>query len=189
MISIPTQENLRSSIEDIESATERGVGVGNEITITTRPSSTSITDDQARILTVPSSTSSLSTSKSTLLRILNKCSSFFVISDMAVGYLVLILVNVTARGSIAIYETMSPRIADLIYNMSTLQLGIIISTLGCIGTLQLVFFKFLWSSTQLNDIQLMSIGVATMAIASYIIFDYEYELVSVVFYIFSISLS
>ena len=185
MILYPAEENLRSSIEDIESISERRGG--GEIVIITKPSSTSITDDQAKFLTVPSSTSSLSTSNSTLLRILNKCSSFFVISDMAVGYLVLILVNVTARGSIAIYETMSPRIADLIYNMSTLQLGIIISTLGFIGTLQLVFFKFLWSSTQLNDIQLMSIGVATMAIASYIIFDYEYELVSVVFYIFSIS--
>lgn len=176
---VSTQEKTLQSADDIENA------ISDQLT---RLSSTSISDDQAPILTVPSSSESFTINDTIISKICNnlnniwnsiieKCS--FNISNMTIGYLVLIIVNVTARGSIAVYETMTPQIADTVYNMSTVHLGMIISILGCVGTLQLVFFKFLWTPTHLNDIQLMSIGVTIMAIASYVIFDYEYELVSI----------
>jgi MFS family permease len=94
-------------------------------------------------------------------------------TDLTVAYLVIILANVMARGGIAIYETMTPNLADTLYGLSSIRLGMIISTLGCIGTLQLVFFRFLWVPTGLNDLQLSSLGLIIMAAASYFIADYE----------------
>ena len=70
-------------------------------------------------------------------------------TDLTVAYLVIILTNVMARGGIAIYETMTPNLADTLYNLSSVRLGMIISTLGCIGTLQLVFFRYIWVPTGL----------------------------------------
>jgi MFS transporter, ceroid-lipofuscinosis neuronal protein 7 len=94
-------------------------------------------------------------------------------TDLTVAYLVIILTNVMARGGIAIYETMTPNMADSLYNLSSVRLGMIISTLGCVGTLQLIFFRFIWVPTGLNDLQLSSLGLIVMAIASYLIYDYD----------------
>jgi MFS transporter, ceroid-lipofuscinosis neuronal protein 7 len=94
-------------------------------------------------------------------------------TDLTVAYLVIILTNVMARGGIAIYETMTPNLADTLYNLSSVRLGMIISTLGCIGTLQLVFFRYIWVPTGLNDLQLSSLGLIVMAIASYLVYDYD----------------
>jgi MFS family permease len=94
-------------------------------------------------------------------------------TDLAIAYVVIILANVMARGGIAIYETMTPNLADTLYGLSSIRLGMIISTLGCVGTLQLVFFRYIWVPTGLNDLQLSSLGLIVMAIASYFVADYE----------------
>jgi hypothetical protein len=99
------------------------------------------------------------------------------LTDLTVAYLVIILVNVVARGGIAIYETMTPNMADSLYSLSLFHLGMIISSMGAIGTLQLVFFRFIWLPTGLNDLQLSTLGLVIMALASFVIFDYELELV------------
>jgi MFS family permease len=104
-------------------------------------------------------------------------SSAMDLTDLTVAYLVIILVNVVARGGIAIYETMTPNMADSLYSLSLFHLGMIISSMGVIGTLQLVFFRFIWLPTGLNDLQLSTLGLVIMALASFVIFDYELELV------------
>jgi ceroid-lipofuscinosis MFS transporter 7 len=103
---------------------------------------------------------------------------FYELSDSTIAYLILILCNIIARGSIAVYETMTPKLAESLYSMPVTQLGVIISTMGAVGTCQLVFFKKIWTPTGLNDIHLTTIGLFVMAISSYIIFDYEAEMVS-----------
>jgi MFS family permease len=110
-------------------------------------------------------------------RYFEKLSFNLVLTDLTVAYLVIILVNVVARGGIAIYETLTPNMSDSMYGLSLFNLGIIVSCMGTIGTLQLIFFRYIWIPTGLNDLQLSTLGLVIMAIASFVIFDYEYELV------------
>ena len=61
-------------------------------------------------------------------------------------YYILILNNITTRGTIVIYETQVSRILLDDYHLSIIDLGIIISISGLVGTIQLIDFKELYTN-------------------------------------------
>ena len=60
-------------------------------------------------------------------------------------YSVLMLSNFSTRGLIAIYETQGTRVFLDEYHLTSLQLGILVSSSGLLGTLMLLLYKQLWT--------------------------------------------
>jgi MFS family permease len=86
-------------------------------------------------------------------------------------YLLMIMLNFTTRGGIAVYETqISATLLDT-YNLSELQLGFLVSMAGLIGTVQLLFFKQFWSS-RFTDFQLMVGGVVATWAAEFMVINF-----------------
>lgn len=90
--------------------------------------------------------------------------------------LALMLVNIVARGAIAIYETTVAALAHDNYGISIFEIGLIVSVVGSVGTLQLVFFKKLYS--RFTDMQLMMGSLGVMSIAQLFMWDFEQDTVS-----------
>ena len=55
------------------------------------------------------------------------------------------LLNVTTKGSIAVYETLGAQIGLIDYNMSTVVLGALVSGSGAVGFCQLLLFPRFWT--------------------------------------------
>jgi ceroid-lipofuscinosis MFS transporter 7 len=92
--------------------------------------------------------------------------------------IIFIFLNITTKGSIAVYETLVSRIAYIDYHISPLVLGCIISTSGAVGTLILLKFKFV--TTYLgDDYDVMKFGIGLMILAQFIICSYSGILASV----------
>lgn len=86
-------------------------------------------------------------------------------------FLLMILLNFTTRGGIAVYETqISATLLDT-YNLSELQLGFLVSMAGLIGTVQLLFFKQFWTN-RFTDYQLMVGGVMMTWAAQFLVINF-----------------
>jgi hypothetical protein len=55
------------------------------------------------------------------------------------------LLNISTKGSIAVYETLAAQIGLIDYQMSSLALGAMISGAGFVGFCQLLLFKHVWT--------------------------------------------
>ena len=84
----------------------------------------------------------------------------------------MILLNVTSKGSIAVFETLGSQILQYDYGLSVFFIGIIISIGGTIGTIQLLLFKSFYTK-YFNDIELMLTGLFIMIISILILLSYE----------------
>lgn len=84
---------------------------------------------------------------------------------------VLILLNITTKGSIAVYETMASQTAILDYQMSSFAVGSLITGCGIAGFLQLLFFKYIYTR-RWNDLQLSLGGVLVMTFAQMVFYSY-----------------
>jgi len=82
------------------------------------------------------------------------------------------MLNVTTKGSISVYESLSSQIATTDYNLSTIIVGTLITSSGIIGFIQLLLFKQIYTS-RFSDIALMVGGLFLMTIAQLIIFPYD----------------
>jgi MFS family permease len=170
MASIDSAAGSASSSDIEEGKTlQMGRTISTQKLIVDSSSSSSFTAEGA--LSVPPSTTA------TVLGVGEKMCCFISMSDTTAVYIALIAINVIARGSIAVYETLSSQVSNDLYGMSTVTLGMIISSAGIAGTLQLIFFKAIWGKSGLSDTHMMFIGTIVMAAASLVIFDYEHELV------------
>ena len=83
-----------------------------------------------------------------------------------------LLLNVTMKGSIAVYETLGAQIAIEDYGMSVTNLGVMISVSGAIGFVQLLLFKSFWVK-YFTDIQLVLGGIGIMILAQFVIISYS----------------
>lgn len=83
----------------------------------------------------------------------------------------MMLLNVSSKGSIAVYETLGSQIGIVDYNLSSLELGALISICGVVGFAQLLLFDKVWCK-HFTDIQLMRGGILTMIIAQIFIINY-----------------
>jgi ceroid-lipofuscinosis MFS transporter 7 len=92
--------------------------------------------------------------------------------------IIFIFLNITTKGSIAVYETLASQIAYIDYHISPLLLGCIISTSGAVGTLILLKFKFVTSYLG-DDYDVMKFGIGLMILAQFIICSYRGILASV----------
>jgi hypothetical protein len=55
------------------------------------------------------------------------------------------LLNISTKGSIAVYETLAAQLGLIDYGMSSVALGAMISGAGAVGFCQLLLFKHIWS--------------------------------------------
>jgi len=66
-------------------------------------------------------------------------------NDPLYVFSVLMLLNFSTRGLIAIYETQGTRVFLDEYHLTSLQLGTLVSSSGLLGTLMLLLYKQLWT--------------------------------------------
>jgi hypothetical protein len=84
----------------------------------------------------------------------------------------LLLLNVTTKGSIAVYETLGAETAVSDYGMTTPTVGVMITACGACGFVMLLLFKAFWTA-RFTDTQLILGGIATMALANLITLTYS----------------
>jgi len=84
-------------------------------------------------------------------------------NDQFYVFSVLMLLNFTTRGLIAIYETQGTRVFLDGYHLSSLQLGTLISLSGLLGTFMLLFYKELWTRSY-TDFALILGGLIVVSI-------------------------
>lgn len=87
-------------------------------------------------------------------------------------FLLLVAMNFTTRGSIAVYETQISALLMDTYHLNQVTLGAIITTAGILGTIQLLFFKELYTS-RLTDFEIMIIGMLIIASAQFLVIDWD----------------
>jgi MFS transporter, ceroid-lipofuscinosis neuronal protein 7 len=80
----------------------------------------------------------------------------------------MIFLNFTTRGIVAIYETQISALLLDSYHLTEVQLGAIVSISGIVGTLQLIFFKQIWTK-YFSDFSLMLIGLMIIIFAQILI--------------------
>jgi len=99
-------------------------------------------------------------------------------------YYILILNNITTRGTIVIYETQVSRILLDDYNLSIIDLGIIVSISGLVGTIQLIYFKELYTNN-FRDIFLVISFSFIIAVAQLFILNwikkYSYSIMGILY--------
>jgi len=83
----------------------------------------------------------------------------------------LIFLNITTKGSISVYETMGMQIATGDYFLSSITFGFIITICGTIGFIQLLFFKYCWTS-RFSDLQLILGGIVAMTFGQLLFFPF-----------------
>ena len=93
--------------------------------------------------------------------------------------------NVTVRGSIAVYETMGAEIWSNDYRMNTVQLGSLVTISGGVGTFQLLFYRYFWSS-RYDDVTVLLVGMVVMMVAQVVMHSYNTPLPTVQQFIASI---
>lgn len=83
----------------------------------------------------------------------------------------MILLNVSTKGSISVYETLGAQIAVNDYNMTIFNVGVLITSCGAFGFIQLLMFKSFWTK-YFTDMQLMFGGIFVMIVAQLIALSY-----------------
>ena len=91
--------------------------------------------------------------------------------SVALVAVALLLLNVTTKGSIAVYETLGAETAVSDYGMTTPTVGVMITACGAFGFVMLLLFKAFWTA-RFTDTQLILGGIATMALANLITLTY-----------------
>jgi len=99
----------------------------------------------------------------------------------------LVFLNFTTRGGVAVYETQSTRVFLDDFGFSYLYLGALVSTAGLVGTLNLVYFKYVWTETY-RDVALILGGLVTMSVAQLLVVNWTPQEASVVQFCFALSL-
>lgn len=84
---------------------------------------------------------------------------------------VMLLLNISTKGSIAVYETLGSQIGLVDYHLSSIQLGVLISLSGAAGTVLLLTFDGFWAK-RFTDIQLILGGSAVMMVAQLFLINY-----------------
>lgn len=78
----------------------------------------------------------------------------------------MIFLNFSTRGAVAVYETQLSRLFLDTFQLSELQMGLLVSGAGLLGTLQLLFYKQVWTKWQgLSDYSLMLLGLFVLVVA------------------------
>ena len=85
-------------------------------------------------------------------------------------FLLMILLNFTTRGVIAVYETQTSRILLDKFCLSQIALGAVVSVAGVVGTLQLAFFKQIWTS-HFSDFDLMCGGLCLVGFSQLLVMN------------------
>jgi ceroid-lipofuscinosis MFS transporter 7 len=83
----------------------------------------------------------------------------------------MMLLNVSTKGSVAVYETLGSQIGMLDYGLSSLGIGILISSSGAVGVIQILLFDSFWS-VHFSDVQLILGGTVVMMIAQLMMINY-----------------
>lgn len=86
-------------------------------------------------------------------------------------YILMLLLNLTTRGAIAVYETQGSQILLDNYNISELLLGTFVTIAGTIGTIQLIFYKQFWT-LNFTDMTLMLGGLSLTLIAQILVINW-----------------
>lgn len=84
----------------------------------------------------------------------------------------LIFLNFTTRGGVAVYETQSTRVFLDDFGFSYLFLGALVSSAGLVGTLNLVYFKYMWTDTY-RDVALILGGLVAMSVAQLLVVNWS----------------
>lgn len=93
---------------------------------------------------------------------------------MSFCIIAMILLNVTTKGSISVYETIGAHIAITRYGMTVTEVGILVTSCGVFGFVQLLLFKSFWTK-YFSDMTLMLGGIFTMIISQMIAVSYAQE--------------
>ena len=99
----------------------------------------------------------------------------------------LIFLNFTTRGGVAVYETQSTRVFLDDFGFSYIHLGALVSSAGLVGTLNLVYFKYMWTDTY-RDVALILGGLVTMSIAQLLVVNWTHQEASVAQFCCALSL-
>ena len=105
-------------------------------------------------------------------------------TNMLTMIIFMLLLNITLKGSIAVYETLGAQIAIDNHGMSMSTLGVMISLSGAVGSIQLLAFSSFWSK-YFTDIQLILGGMGIMIIAQFIFVIPIFQSTSIIQYITS----
>jgi MFS family permease len=87
-------------------------------------------------------------------------------------FLLMIFLNFTTRGCIAVYETEISRILLDNYHIKPLQFGTIITVAGFVGTIQMVYFKQFWSN-HFSDYSLMLGGLGLITFSQLLVIPFS----------------
>jgi hypothetical protein len=85
---------------------------------------------------------------------------------------VLILLNITTKGSIAVYETLGAEMAQTDYGLTSTQVGVMITTCGVFGFVMLLLFKSFWTRF-FTDVELVKGGMGVMVVANLVGLSYD----------------
>lgn len=92
-------------------------------------------------------------------------------SDRSKVYVLMLLLNLTTRGAIAVYETQGSQILLDDYNIPEILLGTFVTIAGTIGTIQLIFYKQFWTMN-FSDMTLMLGGLTLTLIAQILVINW-----------------
>ena len=87
--------------------------------------------------------------------------------------IVMLVLNITTKGSIAVYETLCGEIGMADYGLSSLELGALISLSGIGGFINLLLFESFWTF-YFTDLQLMLGGILVMTIPQFLLINYDH---------------
>lgn len=96
------------------------------------------------------------------------------LSDASIVMLIMILLNITTKGSIAVFETLGAQLLAVYYSISSLNLGVIVSAAGAVGVVNLLLFKDVWCA-YFTDVQLIQGGIFLMCVSILLILAYGGE--------------
>lgn len=84
----------------------------------------------------------------------------------------MILLNFSTRGVVAVYETQMVQTLLDVYQLGELRTGAVITAGGVLGTLQFLFYRCIWQRRPGNEAQLIVLGLLVMAAAQAFIIDW-----------------
>jgi hypothetical protein len=92
----------------------------------------------------------------------------FLRDELSTVSFLLMSLNFTTRGAIAVYESQASKLFIDDYNTSETQLGAIVSISGIAGTIQLLYFKSYWT-VRYSDMFLLLFGMFLMIVCTSIV--------------------
>jgi MFS family permease len=93
------------------------------------------------------------------------------VAEVAQIFILLVTLNFTTRGGIAVHESQGSKILLEYYKLSQISLGSIISSAGIIGTINLLLFKSFWTN-YFSDMALTVGGLILFGLSQLFITDF-----------------